>query len=127
MLLVNGFNKKIKSFRSNDATEKLKCNALMMTLIFSLFKGIYSKRKYSDSVVFEFDTLDELRAFDTTYEEDTRSQILKQVAASLSCGEKDIRDVFAFKDDTNEAAGFTFRVGEAQYQYSYKEKNLRRI
>ena len=40
----------LKSFRSNDATEKLKCNALMMTLIFSLFKGIYSKRKYSDSV-----------------------------------------------------------------------------
>lgn len=83
-------------------------------------------RKYSDDVVFEFDTLDELRAFDTSYITDTRSEILKAVADKLNCSEKDITEVTAYKDDTNEAAGFNFLYGNEQYTYSYKEKTLRR-
>ena len=84
-------------------------------------------RKYSSDVVFEFDTLDELREFDTTYETNTRSEILKKVAETLSVTEDQIRCVTAFKDDTNEAAGFTFTVGEAGYRYSYSEETIRRI
>ncbi len=40
----------IKSFRSNNITEKLRSNALMMQLIYELFQSVYSKRKYSDTV-----------------------------------------------------------------------------
>lgn len=83
-------------------------------------------RKYTGDVVFEFDTLDELRAFDTTYVTDTRSHILKAVAKQLGCGEEALREITAYKDDTNEAAGFTFVYGDALYTYSYKEKTLRR-
>ena len=39
----------IKSFRSPNAAEKLRCNAYMMQLIYELFKSIYSKKKYSDA------------------------------------------------------------------------------
>ena len=45
-------------------------------------------RKYPNSVIFEFDTLDELRTFDESYICDTRSQILKDTASFLGCQEK---------------------------------------
>lgn len=44
------FEEIIKSFRSNDVSEKLRCNALLMQLIFELFQSLYSKKKYSDAV-----------------------------------------------------------------------------
>lgn len=82
-------------------------------------------RKYPDDVVFEFDTLDELREFDETYVNNTRSEILKFVAKELSCDEADIVDVIAYKDDTNEAAGFNFTAKNNHYSYSYSEKTIR--
>lgn len=83
-------------------------------------------RKYPDNVVFEFDTLDELRDFDTTYVNDTRSEILKSVAFELGCEEKDLTEVLSYKDADNSAAGFMFTFNGEQYKYSYKEKILRR-
>lgn len=100
-----------------------------------LWESIYIKyidelkmkiRKYSDDVVFEFDTLDELREFDTTYVNNTRSEILKSVAKELKCEEKDLNKVLAYKDADNSAAGFMFTYNNQQYKYSYKEKILRR-
>lgn len=96
-----------------------------------LWESIYIKhidelkmkiRKYADDIIFEFDTLDELRDFDKTYINDTRSKILKSVALSLACSEADLKDVTAYKDNTNEAAGFTFYCFEKKYSYSYNEK-----
>ena len=84
-------------------------------------------RKYADDVVFEFDTLDELREFDPTYIDDTRSEILAAVAATLGCRQGELTEVTAYKDDTNEAVGFRFRYNGQSYQYAYAEKVLRRI
>lgn len=84
-------------------------------------------RKYGDDIIFEFDTLDELRDFDESYISDTRSQILKNVARELCCKESDITEVTAYKDDTLEAAGFTFKADNKKYSYSYKEKSVRRL
>ena len=83
-------------------------------------------RKYPDNIIFEFDTLDELRAFDETYIDDTRSEIIKSIAAELSCKESDVTEVTAYKDNNNEAAGFTFKYGENTYSYSYNDKIVRR-
>lgn len=83
-------------------------------------------RKYDEYVVFEFDTLDELRLFDETYIDDTRSYILKEISKELNCEERDIVNVNAYKNDSNEAAGFTFTCQNANYRYSYEEKKLRR-
>ena len=84
-------------------------------------------RKYPDDVIFEFDTLDELRCFDESYIGDTRSAILKMAAAKLGCQENDIVSVHAYKDSNNAAAGVRFRVREESYEYNYEEKELRRI
>ena len=75
----------------------------------------------------EFDTLDELRVFDTTYVTDTRSDILKQVCRQLGCEEAQLRELTAYKDATNAAAGFLFRYGDDQYRYSYEDQALRRV
>ncbi len=83
-------------------------------------------RRYSDDVVFEFDTLDELREFDTSYVEDTRSAILKDVALTLGARESELTAVTAYKDATNEATGFRFVYNDTKYYYSYKDKTLRR-
>ena len=83
-------------------------------------------RRYSSDVVFEFDTLDELRQFDSSYISDSRSEILSSVAKQLQCQEKDLLELTAYKDETNEAAGFSFRYGAELYLYSYKDKQVRR-
>lgn len=84
-------------------------------------------RKYSSDVIFEFDTLDELREFDGSYIANTRSELLAAAAKELGCGESDITDVTAYKDGNNAAAGFKFRANGDYYKYSYEEKKLRRL
>lgn len=84
-------------------------------------------RRYSDDVIFEFDTLDELRLFDTSYVDDTRSPILKQISRELDCRESEIVKVTAFKTSDNAAAGMRFTLRGHTYQYSYQTGKTERI
>lgn len=84
-------------------------------------------RKYEPEMIFEFDTLDELRGFDHSYITDTRSVILKSLAAQFGCKESDIAECHAHKDDNNAAAGFTFCVQGKRYLYRYINKNYEEI
>ena len=83
-------------------------------------------RKYPADFIFEFDTLDELREFDTSYITNTRSEILKKVAGELGVEEKEIRSVKAFKDKDNAAAGFTFETGK-KFKYYYKTEAMEEL
>lgn len=65
-------------------------------------------RHYAPEVIFEFDTLDELRLFDETYVEDTRSDTLRTVARELGVRESEIVNIRARKAAGNEATGFEF-------------------
>lgn len=84
-------------------------------------------RKYPADYIFEFDTLDELRCFDDSYINETRSTILKRIAVELWVKEKEIRNVKAFKDKDNAAAGFTFETRERKYRYYYETQNMEEI
>lgn len=84
-------------------------------------------RRYGDGVIFEFDTLDELREFDPSYIADTRSAILRAIAAKLGCTEADIVDVKSYKTSDNAAAGIRFLAGGKKYEYSYESKELKEI
>ena len=84
-------------------------------------------RRYSDDVIFEFDTLDELRVFDSSYVDDTRSPILKQISRELDCRESEIVKVTAFKTSDNAAAGMRFTLRGDTYQYSYQTGKTQRI
>lgn len=84
-------------------------------------------RKYPASFIFEFDTLDELRQFDTSYIDNTRSRILAEAAATIGCTQADIVDVNAYKDHTNAAAGVRFRVKDKTYEYNYTTCKLTEV
>lgn len=83
-------------------------------------------RKYPADFIFEFDTLDELREFDDSYINNTRSRILTKIAGELGVEEKEIRSVKAFKDKDNAAAGFTFETGK-KYKYYYKTETMEEL
>lgn len=84
-------------------------------------------RKYPSDFIFEFDTLDELRCFDDSYINNTRSEILKRVACQLRVEERGIKNVKAFKDKNNAAAGFTFEINEIKYKYYYATQKVEKI
>ena len=82
-------------------------------------------RKYDADFIYEFDSLDELRAIDPSYCGNTRSAIIKQLAAELGCSEADLNDFTALKAAVGtEAVGFTFRRGAELYRYLYAENKL---
>ncbi len=98
-----------------------------------LWESIYAKhinslkmkiRRYPSDFIFEFDTLDELRCFDESYICDTRSGILKNIAATLMCRESEIVSIEACKDNCNAASGFTFQVDNQVYSYSYSTHTI---
>lgn len=76
-------------------------------------------RKYPPGVIFEFDTIDELRAFDASYKTDSRSAIMKKIAKDLCVSESDIVNLVSIKSANTEAAGFEFDVSSKHYQYLY--------
>lgn len=81
-------------------------------------------RHYAPGVIFEFDTLDELRAFDPTYVDDTRSVLVKRVAAELGVGEAAITHISTVKGANTEAVGFEFSCGDRRWRYLYDEATL---
>lgn len=76
--------------------------------------------KYAPGVIYEFDTLDELREFDESYRTDTRSRLLKAAAAQLGVREADITHITSLKSRTAEAAGFAFDCGGGHYGWQYE-------
>lgn len=82
-------------------------------------------RKYDPGVIYEFDTLDELREFDHSYKKDTRSKLVKRVAGILGVGESDIVGVRPIKGSSNIAVGFEFACLGNSYTYDYLSKQLR--
>ena len=54
-------------------------------------------RKYHEYEIKEFDSLDELRAFDESYIYDTRSSVLKGIAERMGCKEEDLSDFTKLK------------------------------
>lgn len=84
-------------------------------------------RKYDSRLIFEFDSLDELRLFDESYVSDTRSRIIGQIAAELHCPESAMTDFNALRSaGGNEAVGFSFRHQADTYRYIYETNTLKR-
>ena len=121
------FSKKFLSILEREYERPDTADKLWETIYIEHINELSMKiRKYPSDFIFEFDTLDELRAFDSSYKVNTRSSILKRAAKELCCREEDIENVKAFNDKDNAAAGFTFEVGK-KYKYYYKTESLEEI
>jgi len=81
-------------------------------------------REYPKEIIFEFDTLDELRTFDPHYIDSTSSIILKSICEQLNCKESDITCLSPIKED-GETIGFDCFIKDANYSYLYETKELR--
>lgn len=76
-------------------------------------------RKYPDGYIREFDSLDELRAFDKSYVANTRSPILRRIAWQLHGNEEEIRLITPIYGTRTEAEGISFLFRDRTYRYYY--------
>ena len=101
-----------------------------------LWEGIYKEhldelkmkiRKYPSESIFEFDTLDELRKFDESYVDHSRSRILGRVAEQFGVREGEIVELMTQKSVDNAVSGFSFRVKGERYACSYQDMKITQI
>ena len=83
-------------------------------------------RKYAPGVIYEFDTLDELRQFDESYVENARSVILKELATMLGIRQSQMTEVTVLRHGI-EAEGFSFLAEGNRYEYDYETGELQRF
>ena len=83
-------------------------------------------RKYDDSVVLEFDSIDELRQFDESYLDDTRSSIVKEVARKLQCRERELSHFSRVKHESDYVL-FTFLFKGETFLYDGREQSIRKV
>lgn len=81
-------------------------------------------RHYPPDMIFEFDSLEELRDFDPVYREHSGSPILARLAEQLRCGEGELTRFSALYGNDNTAVGCTFHCGGKTCRYHYREQRL---
>lgn len=74
-------------------------------------------RRYEDHIIEEFDSLDELRNFDKSYIDNTRSATLRMIAQRLYCNEGDLSE-FKNIPHAGDYLYFTFKKNGAVYEYN---------
>ena len=84
-------------------------------------------RKYDSSFIYEFDSLDELREFDTTYKTKSNSIILEECANRLGCEEEDLTNILPLKRENGATDGFQFDYENKTYGYIYDTKELKEV
>lgn len=121
------FSKKILAIIEREYNEPDTANKLWETIYIEHIDELkMTIRKYPAENIFEFDTLDELRLFDESYVDDTRSEILKRIASELGMEESEILSVKSFKDKDNSAVGFSFDAGR-KYRYYYLTQKMEEV
>lgn len=78
-------------------------------------------RKYQPGIINEFDSLEDLRTFDRSYIDDTRSTIIKRLCETEKCSQKDISNIKKNRNEFNYSFVFSFKGKE----YTYNSNDLR--
>lgn len=81
---------------------------------------------YPDNMIFEFDSLDELRKFDQYYINNTHSKIMKNITKILACQESDILNFTAIKEGLTNTS-FVFEVQGKKYVYRHPGEGTEEI
>lgn len=72
--------------------------------------------RYAPDDIEEFDSLDELREFDSSYRKDTRSEVIARLARRMNCGQEDLTGFKRIKCG-DESLRFSFVKGGLRYIY----------
>lgn len=73
--------------------------------------------RYQNGEILEFDSIDELRLFDESYKNDTRSSVVKQICKELTINECDVHSFKNIKHGGDYLL-FNFKVGDTPYLYN---------
>lgn len=83
-------------------------------------------RRYQEHEIEEFDSIDELRLFDKTYVENTRSSLVKMIAEKMKCRERDLYNFKRIKQKYDTLV-FSFRKNEALYLYDGSNDTIEQL
>lgn len=83
-------------------------------------------KRYSAEQIHEFDSIDELREFDSSYFENTRSKILKDISHSLGCKESSLTSFKRMPLYQGELQ-FSFEKDGEEYLFRQSENSLVKI
>lgn len=84
-------------------------------------------RKYPKDQIYEFDSLDELRLFDSRYINHSGSHIMEKLSEIFGCPESAFTNIEPLKDVCGNAAGVAFQYNEKKYAYHYLKEKLEEI
>lgn len=73
-------------------------------------------RKYQPGIINEFDSLEDLRTFDRSYIDDTRSTIIKSICETEKCSQKDIFNIKKNRNEFNYS--FVFSIKGKEYTFN---------
>ena len=82
--------------------------------------------RYRKGEIEEFDSLDELRLFDESYMNDTRSSIVKEICRVHGWREEQLHD-FLRKKSADASPAFSFSVGNERFLYNGINTKLQRL
>lgn len=75
-------------------------------------------KEYPRDIIFEFDSLEDLRRFDSNYVDNTHTKIMRNIAKVLDCKQSDILNFRAIKEGLTNTS-FVFEVNGKKYVYRH--------
>lgn len=107
----DSFKKILKNEYKTEETKKKLWEQVYIKYISSLKMKI---KKYPDEVIFEFDSLEELRKFEPTFLSNTK--IMKEISEYFHCKENELSN-FSLKENSQEIFSFSFIYEKQKYNY----------
>lgn len=115
----NEFSKSFKKILKEDYKYEITRNNLWEFILEKNIKELQIYvRKYDANKVLEFDSLDDLRKFDSKYIENSNSTIFKNICKVLKCEEKDIYDISVISQGLTNMS-FVFKFKNVRYVYRH--------
>lgn len=112
----DSFKEILKNEYKNEETRKKLWEQVYIKHISTLKMKI---KKYPNGVIFEFDSLEELRKFEPTFLSNTK--IMKEISEYLHCNENELSN-FLLEENNEEFFSFSFIFQNKKYMYSLKIK-----
>lgn len=78
-------------------------------------------RKFQPGIINEFDSLEDLRAFDETYRDNARSKVLEMACKKLYCRQEEIYNI---RKVANQGQNYAFSFSLKDKSYMFTMKNL---
>lgn len=112
----DSFKKILKSEYESEETRKKLWEQVYIEYISTLKMKI---KKYDEGVIFEFDSLEELRKFEPGFLSNTK--IMKEITGYLHCDENELSN-FLLEENKENNFSFSFIFQNKKYMYSLKIK-----